>query len=219
MSLKTFFSEQARNPSGLFGRVVMSAIFDRGNSIINGLMEEKLAVNENERILEIGFGTGKLICKIAKRLTGGTIEGIDLSPTMVAIAQKRNLKHIKEGKVIVRQGDFGEAEYRESSFDKICSANTIYFWSNPVNYIDKIYRILKPGGDLILAFEDKAQLEMRSLSKNVFKFYSLDEIGNLLSHNGFPGSIKYASREKESQIFHCVVATKMPSRSERGNHE
>jgi ubiquinone/menaquinone biosynthesis C-methylase UbiE len=208
MSFKTFFSEQARKPSGLFGRFVMSRIFDYGNNTLNDFMQELLLLQENDHILEIGFGTGELITKMVKLINKGLIEGIDLSNTMVAIAEKKNKKYIAEGKVIIRQGNFEETAYNDNSFDKICCSNTIYFWPDPDNCIKKILRILKPGGKVILAFEDKEQLEKRSLNTNVFHFYSQDEIKNLLSHNGFYGSIDILSKEIKSQRYHCAVAVK-----------
>ena len=208
MSLKTFFSEQARKPSGLFGRYIMPVIFDRGNSNLNRLMEEKLAVQQDEHILEIGFGTGKLIHSIAKQLDTGSIEGVDLSPTMVEIAERKNARYIKEGKVIVRHGDFGNMDYRDHSFDKICSTNTIYFWSHPDKYLNKIHKLLKPDGILAIAFEDKGQLETKPLNRNIFRFYSLDEIENLLLDNGFSGTINKYTREIKSNIYHCIVALK-----------
>ena len=208
MSFKTFFSEQARKPSGLFGRFVMSRIFDYGNNTLNDFMQELLLLQENDHILEIGFGTGELITKMVKLINKGLIEGIDLSNTMVAIAEKKNKKYIAEGKVIIRQGNFEETAYNDNSFDKICCSNTIYFWPDPDNCIKKILRILKPGGKVILAFEDKEQLERRSLNTNVFHFYSQDEIKNLLSHNGFSESIDILSKEIKSQRYHCAVAVK-----------
>jgi ubiquinone/menaquinone biosynthesis C-methylase UbiE len=102
MNFKTFFSEQARKPSGLFGRWVMSRIFDYGNAAINDFMKELLSLKENDHVLEIGFGTGKLISEMAKRVNKGLIEGIDLSDAMVAIAKKKNKKYIAEGKVILQ---------------------------------------------------------------------------------------------------------------------
>jgi ubiquinone/menaquinone biosynthesis C-methylase UbiE len=208
MNLKTFFSEQARKPSGLFGRWVMSRIFDYGNVAINDFMKELLSLNENDHVLEIGFGTGNLIAEMAKCVNKGLIEGIDLSDAMVAIAERKNEKYIAEGKVIIRQGDFEETAYNDNRFDKICSANTVYFWQHPDNYIKNILRILKPGGKLILGFEDIGQLESKPLNTNVFHLYRQDEIENLLRRNGFSENIDILSREIKSQKYHCAVAVK-----------
>jgi hypothetical protein len=71
-----------------------------------------------------------------------------------------------------------------------------------------IFRILKPGGKLILAFEDIKQLESRPLKTDVFHFYHPDEIIKRLSRNGFSGNIEVFSRDIKSQRFHCAVAVK-----------
>ena len=62
--------------------------------------------------------------------------------------------YIDKGKVIIKQGDFEKTPYNNNNFDKICSANTIYFWPYPDNYVNKIIRILKPDVKSVLAFED-----------------------------------------------------------------
>jgi ubiquinone/menaquinone biosynthesis C-methylase UbiE len=208
MRFKDYFSNQARKPSGLFGRWVMSRIFDYGNVTINNFMNELLSLRENDHVLEIGFGTGKLLVEMAETINSGLIEGIDFSDTMVCIAEKKARKYITEGKVLIRQGDFENTVFNENSFDKICSANTVYFWPHPDNCLNKILKILKPGGKLILAFEDKKQLERRPLNPNVFRFYDQGEINHLLIRNGFSRDINILSRQTGSQIFHCAVAVK-----------
>lgn len=208
MAFKNFFSEQASKPAGLFGRLVMARVFDLGNVVVNDLMQEHLSIKEDDQILEIGSGTGKLINEMAGRVANGCIEGLDLSETMVALAQKKNKKHIASGKVTIRQGDFGKTIYNDNSFDKICSANTIYFWPAPEVYLEKTHRILKPGGKLVLAFEDKRQLEKRSLNTDVFRFYDQTEIISLLGAQGFGENINIFSRKVKKNRFHCAVAVK-----------
>jgi hypothetical protein len=43
MAFKTFFSQQARKPSGWFGRWIMSGIFDFGNARLNRLVYDILS--------------------------------------------------------------------------------------------------------------------------------------------------------------------------------
>jgi len=54
-------SLQARKPSGIIGRYVMTKIFNKGNADLNAFVKENLDLQTEDRVLEIGFGTGKLI--------------------------------------------------------------------------------------------------------------------------------------------------------------
>lgn len=55
----------------------MSIIFEQGNAFLNGFVNELMSVQTDDRIIEIGFGTGKLINKMAQKIATGCIEGID----------------------------------------------------------------------------------------------------------------------------------------------
>jgi hypothetical protein len=44
MSFSSFFSEQARKPTGWFGRVVMAAVFNIGNTTLHDLVFKMMAV-------------------------------------------------------------------------------------------------------------------------------------------------------------------------------
>lgn len=208
MSFITFFSKQARKPSGLFGHFVMSNIFDIGNAYLNGFVNELLSVQKDDQVLDIGCGTGKLIYNMASQINDGYIEGVDFSNSMVSIAQRRNKKNIKNGKVKIIEGDFDILSFKNNYFDKVYSVNTIYFWPKPENTAQKAADIIKPGGLFIVAFEDVKQLEQRSLDKDVFKFYSTGEVKNLLVNSGFSSGINIESRTKGKLVFHCVIAKK-----------
>jgi ubiquinone/menaquinone biosynthesis C-methylase UbiE len=207
MDFRTFFSKQARKPTGLFGRLIMSQVFDRGNVILNDFMKELLTLQKDDHVLEIGFGTGKLINEMARQTSQGLIEGIDLSSTMVDMAKKRNRKYIAQGRVKITLGDFDKAEYRDDDFDKVCCANTIYFWPDAEYSARKIQRILRPGGKLVLGFEDKAELEKRPLDPAVFNMYDQHEVEQLLTSVGF-SDVEIKSTETKSAIVHCAVAVK-----------
>lgn len=49
VGFSTFYSRQAKRPSGIFGRFVMPVIFDRGNAFLNGLVLEAIAEKRNQR--------------------------------------------------------------------------------------------------------------------------------------------------------------------------
>ena len=207
MSFGAFFSKQARRPTGLFGRLIMSRVFDQGNAILNDFMRELLMLQEDDHVLEIGFGTGKLISEMARQTSRGLVEGIDLSRLMVDMAKRRNRKYIAQGRVKIVLGDFDQVEYRDNDFDKICSANTIYFWPDAEYSARKIQRLLRHGGKLVLGFEDKAQLEKRPLNRSVFSMNEKHEVAQLLTGVGF-SDVEIKSKEMNSDIVHCAIAVK-----------
>ncbi|MBL6995270.1 MAG: class I SAM-dependent methyltransferase [Desulfobacula sp.] len=208
MSFSTFLSEQAKNPSGIFGRLIMSVIFDKGNAYLNGFVNELMSIQANDHVLEIGFGTGKLIYEMARKINHGCIEGIDISNTMVSIAQRKNKKYIADGKVQILACNFDEMPFKNKKFTKICSVNTIYFWPEPENTAKKIAGLLSPGGKFVVAFEDIDQLERRNLNRNVFQLYSKSDVIDLLINAGFTSDVSIESRVKGKSTFHCAVATR-----------
>ena len=208
MNFSTYFSKQARKPTGIFGRFYMSRVFEKGNAELNDLMYKTLSIGRNDHTLEIGFGTGTLIKKIADHFDNGLIEGVDFSKSMVAIAQKKNKKHINNGKVKINLGDFDEVLFDDNCFDKIFSVNTIYFWKNPKTSISKIYRILKPGGKLVVGFNDKNEMKKMPLNKDVFQYYSTQDVTELLSINGSLKNIDIITKKGKQKTCYCAVGTK-----------
>jgi len=206
MDFSKFFSEQARRPSGIFGQVIMSAIFDIGNAFLNNFVIELLSIQSGDHVLDIGCGTGKLISNISNQVSDGCFEGIDFSSTMVSKAKRRNRKNIKLGRVKIVEGDFDQLSYKNTYFNKAASVNTIYFWPQPEYTAEKIANILAPGGLFVVAFEDIKQLEKRNLNKNIFHLYTADDVINLLTNSKFLSGISLKSRSKGNQLFHCVVA-------------
>ena len=149
MSFSDFFSEQARRPSGLFGKLIMSLIFSKGNAALNQFTYELMSVQKDDKVLEIGFGTGTLINKLAQQIDKGIIEGIDFSDTMISIAQKRNNESIQNGQVKILKGNFDELPLQNDYYDKVCiefKVNNMKDWFEGINRNDKIFcRTLEIG--------------------------------------------------------------------------
>jgi len=208
MNFSTFFSRQAHKPTGLFGRWVMSSIFDFGNEPLNRFVYSIMAVQAGDHVLDVGCGTGKLIGRIARQTAGCVAEGIDFSASMAAISRRKNGKHIAAGKVRIHEGNVDHLQIPAGSFTKICSVNTIYFWPAPESTIKKMVQLLKPGGMLVLGYEDIAQLKKRRLDTEVFRFYSKDEVETLVRNTVPAFDVTTQSMNIGLSVFHCTVATK-----------
>lgn len=205
--LKSFFSKQARRPSGFFGRIVASRIFERRNAALNNAMLELVAASGKDNILEIGFGNGRTIYSMANSLNGGVVEGIDFSDAMMVVATKKNGAHIQSGTVKLVHGDFDVTNYEPLSFDTICTANTIYFWPDRTHTVNRIYQALKPGGRFVLAYIDKSKMKDMPVDNNIFFPISRAEIKGLLKEVGF-SNIYFHSASDEHPFMLCVEAIK-----------
>ncbi len=200
-------SLQARQPSGAIGRYLMSRIFNRGNADINSYVKEILDLQRNDRVLEIGFGPGKLISQMAEITTEGVVEGIDFSKVMLKQASKVNKQHISNRRVILHEGECSSLPFKSESFDKLCSINTIYFWDEPKNYFSEIFRVAKAGAKVVIGFRDDKQMSNLNLSEDIFNNYSHNDVVKLLSDAGFSDA---HVKEKEGKPFvsYCAVANK-----------
>ena len=204
----TFFSRQARKPTGLFGRFYMSKVFNTGNTELNDFVLESLVVSENDSILEIGSGTGVLAYEIANHLNSGIIEGIDFSKAMYKLAKKKNRNHIANGKVKFYLGDFANISFSYNDYDKVFSVNTVYFWTSPQSIILKISELLKPGGKVFIGYHEESEMEQMPLNREVFKYYTVGEMEDTLSLNETLTDIKTISKKGQGKTCYCTIAKK-----------
>jgi SAM-dependent methyltransferase len=49
--------------------------------------------------------------------------------------------------------------FEDETFDKIFTVNTVYFWENPVEFLNEIYRVLKDDGTFVLTFGQRDFME------------------------------------------------------------
>jgi ubiquinone/menaquinone biosynthesis C-methylase UbiE len=93
------------------------------------------------RILDVGTGPGYLPLRISEVLPGSEVIGIDVSEDMIRVARKN-----AEGKnVKFLVGDASEMPFEDDSFDLVVSTGSLHHWRNPVNVLNEIYRVLRPG--------------------------------------------------------------------------
>jgi ubiquinone/menaquinone biosynthesis C-methylase UbiE len=147
----TFLDGQYRCPHGWFG----SAIGTRMSRQHQPEMEWTLTllrIQPQGHILEIGCGAGKAIERVAELVSQGQICGIDLSPTMIRVARRRNHRNVIAGKVDLYQGTVVALPFAHQQFDAIFSIHSVYFWPDQHQALSEVYRVLKPQGSIVLTF-------------------------------------------------------------------
>ncbi|MEA3405855.1 MAG: methyltransferase domain-containing protein [Pseudomonadota bacterium] len=115
----------------------------------------------------------------------GHVSGLDFSETMFQAASERNQLWLLEGKMTLRFGSSDVMPFEECMFDKVATANTLYFWQAPQVHLKEVLRVLKPSGQFVMGFRDSTQIEVMKLDRSIFRAYSLNEVETLLIDAGF----------------------------------
>ncbi len=195
-----YIGGQYRRPTGIVGRFI-------GDRMANQHQPENawavwlLRVLPTDHILEIGFGPGTTIQRLAALAPEAQIAGIDFSRTMVKVSRKRNARAIKAGRVTLCYGDAVKLPFADQSFDKALSIHTLYFWQEARLALTEIYRVLMPGGMLILTFLPKEKWPNGGNGTELCHVYSGNDVVNLLKDAGFasaqikPGPVPEQFRE------------------------
>jgi ubiquinone/menaquinone biosynthesis C-methylase UbiE len=143
--------------------------------------------------LSIGVGTGRFAAPM------GIQVGIDPAHEVLAYAAKRGVATVQA---------IAEAlPFADCSFDYALSVTTICFVDNINVMLKEAFRVLKPGGVLVIGFIDRnsnlGQHYLAHQAENVFykeaTFYSADEVERLLYNAGFskPVWVQTLSRNLE----------------------
>ncbi len=176
---------QLRKPSGWFGSLVLSRIMNRVNRGVIDSTIDLLRVSPDHQVLEIGFGGGSALVQLAKRLTSGSVTGVDSSADMVLQAERKFRRDIAAGRVQVQAGDVSQLPFADSSFDRVFTINTIYFWPDALQGLSEIRRVLKPGGIAAVSLRSKQKMKKHRVTQYGFRLFSPEDVTALIRQAGF----------------------------------
>lgn len=125
---------------------------------------DKMALNAEKSVLEIGVGTGRLAVRLAPLCK--QFYGIDLSQKTVARA-KENLSWCANTTLIC--GDFLTHQF-DCTFDVIYSSLTFMHMKNKQQAVDKAAKLLNPHGKFFLSI-DKNQTELLDAGAMKIRIY------------------------------------------------
>jgi len=207
MGALQFIASQLRKPSGFIGKLVVARILNSGNAPMNQSTLAELDLKPDDTVIEIGFGGGDLINRMASLLPEGHIAGVDFSPEMVELCTKRFAERIRDGQIELHCASAESLPLSSDSFTKACTVNTIYFWPDATGPLGELRRVLKPGGRLVVCFNPRATLQNVPFTKYGFRYYEPSDVPDLLRQVGFTG-VRTVSGTTRLGEFLCAVGTK-----------
>lgn len=135
--------------------------YDRGMRLLTLGRLERLyddiaaGLTSDERVLDVGCGTGALAVRLARQ--GCYITGIDISPRMLAQASERVRAEDMESQVVFQELGAVDLDtgFPDASFDVVVSTLVFSELSeDEIEYtLQEIGRILRPKGKLMVADE------------------------------------------------------------------
>ena len=177
--------DQYRCPTGRRGRLVAKIMNQHHEQLtIWGL--EKVTICADYVILDVGCGGGKTISKLAELAPQGKVYGIDYSVDMVTFSKKINKTLIVQNRAEIIKGPVEKINFKDDFFDLVTAVETYYFWNNLLIAFKEIYRVLKPGGKLLIINELlHGVTPAKIVEETHVKLFSLEEIQRFLQSTGF----------------------------------
>lgn len=144
-----------------------------------------LELKEENQYLDIGCGTGNYT--IAVSSAGGHFIGVDPSSKMLSVAGKNN------STIQWKKGTAENIPAENASMDGVIASLTIHHWTDLAQGFKEVYRILKPGGSLVLFTSTPSQMEgywlnhyfPKMLQKSIRQMPRLNAINSALHEADF----------------------------------
>lgn len=129
-----------------------------------------LSSKPGAKILDLGCGGGWLALELARN--GCHVDAYDLSPKAISLAKKMLEENpFKDGfgSVTYHLQDVSVIDLGESTYDGISGWSAFHHMPNVPEFMDKVFRALKPGG-YVATMDDMPQGRLEQFLEHFFEF-------------------------------------------------
>ena len=138
---------------------------------------DMLNIQKNEKIIDIGSGTGDLIKLLLKKKLQNEIYSIDLNSTMLDFGKKR----FKNKKIKFVKANAEKLPFENNTFDKYIIAFCLRNITNIKIALKESLRILKPGGVFYCLEFSSPESSLVNSSYQVYKNKMIPLIGKIIA--------------------------------------
>jgi len=174
------------------------------NALINWL-----APKENQNLLDVAGGTGDISVRFLNKAKGGNATILDMTESMLKEGTKRVTNSALSSRMRWVVGDAMALPFKKNTFD----IYTISFGIRNVTNIDKAlseaFRVLKPGGRIMILEFSKLPNPMMQKAYDLYSFNVIPKIGEIVV--GDKGSYQYlveSIRKFPDQVSFANMMTK-----------
>jgi len=177
---------------------------NRHNAKMNAFAVRQLELKPSDRVLEIGFGGGSALSSLIEGAS--FVGGVDLSREMVEWAKANFAAAVTAGRADFREGSVEAIPFETASFGKVCTVNTVYFWSSLAAGFTEIHRVLAPDGRVVVGFLAKEWMDSLGHPPDIFTTRTTDDVVAALTTTGF--TQLRVERPEPATRWSVIVATR-----------
>ncbi|MFP4632419.1 MAG: methyltransferase domain-containing protein [Halobacteriales archaeon] len=163
----------------------LSRFYDRVNPVFwNEEMRadcvELLDVREGERALDVGCGTGFGTLGLLERTDD--VVGLDQSAHQIRVARTKS--ELDDVELVL--GDAERMPFPDDEFDVVWSSGSIEYWPRPVETLEELRRVARPGGRVLVVGPRRPSNRVLGwLADRVMLFYSVEEADRMFEAAGW----------------------------------
>jgi ubiquinone/menaquinone biosynthesis C-methylase UbiE len=102
------------------------------------------------RVLDVGTGPGRIAIRIAKLNPRLSIDAIDLSASMLALAERNAREQGVGDRIHFSRGDAKRIPFADGTFDLVVCHNMLHQLPDPLSTVKEIVRVTKPQGAVLI---------------------------------------------------------------------
>jgi demethylmenaquinone methyltransferase/2-methoxy-6-polyprenyl-1,4-benzoquinol methylase len=136
-----------------------------------------------QNILDVATGTADVAIMASGILKPKKIVGIDISDGMLEIGRKKVVKARLENIIELLNGDSETINFTDDSFDAVTVAFGVRNFQHLEKGLSEIYRVLKPGGKLVVLEFSKPKMPGVKGVYNLYMQIICPNVGKLFSKN------------------------------------
>ena len=151
-----------------------------------------VSIEKHYTILDVGCGGGRTLSKLAESASQGKVYGVDYSQESVVVSKRTNARWIEMNRVEVRLGSVSQLPFPDGMFDLATAVETHFWWPNLPSDMREIFRVVRPGGKLIIIAEvykgaktTVARMAEKYVSRTGMTLLDVDEHRELFTQAGF----------------------------------
>ncbi|MBU2959580.1 bifunctional demethylmenaquinone methyltransferase/2-methoxy-6-polyprenyl-1,4-benzoquinol methylase UbiE [Citreicella sp. C3M06] len=182
-------SEKAGRVRGVFGSVaskydVMNDAMSFGiHRIWKDAMMDWLAPRPGSKLLDVAGGTGDVSFRFLKRAGSGHATVLDLTEPMLIAGRQRAEADAMADQLDWVVGDAMALPFKDNSFDVYTISFGIRNVTRPQEALNEAYRVLRPGGRLMVLEFSQIPNDMMQKVYDLYSFNIIPKMGKLIAND------------------------------------